>query len=188
MDGIKRKASEIFGKIKSIKHIEIIIAVVVVALVILIFSGVKTSASAKKSADTGSTVTTDTGTNSASISEWEKKLSAILSAMDGVGKAEVMITAKSTPEKITANTLSTATSSSSNGTSSSKNVTESPIIINNNGTSQPYVIKEVMPEVIGVIVVAEGADDSVTKLAIMRAVQTALKVDSSCVEIYPLKR
>ena len=91
-------------------------------------------------------------------------------------------------EKITANTLSTATSSSSNGGNSSKNVTESPIIINNNGTSQPYVIKEVMPEVIGVIVVAEGADDAVTKLAIMRAVQTALKVDSSCVEIYPLKR
>lgn len=73
MDGIKRKASEIFGKIKSIKHIEVIIAVAVVALVILIFSGVKTSATAKKRTDSGVTVATDAGTNTASISEWEKK-------------------------------------------------------------------------------------------------------------------
>jgi len=183
MDGLKNKLNGIVAKVKSIKHIEVIIAIVAVAIMILIFTGTKSSGNKTVATKTPA----DTKVESDLISEWERKLSTILSGIDGVGKAEVMITAKSTSEKITANTTSSSTTLSGNGANSTTNVTTSPIIVANGGTSEPYVTKEIMPEVMGVIVVAEGADNAVTKLSIMRAVQTALDVDSSCVEIYPMK-
>ncbi len=177
-------------RIKAVKHIEIIIAVIAVALMILIFSGI----GGKKTSQTGSTTTkgSETVTNAevVTVSDWENRLSKILSQIDGVGETKVMITVKSTAEKITAKTVSTNTSSSQSGSgnvTTSTNTTESPVIVSNGGTSEPYVLKEIMPEVLGVIVVAEGADNAITKLAIMRAVQTALQVNAACVEIYPMK-
>ena len=187
---IGSKAKELITKIKSIKHIEIIIAIIAVALMILIFSGLDFTKSKTSSSTSSELIQPQNSYSDASISAWEEKLSNILSQIDGVGKAEVMITAKSSEEKITAKTTTTNTSSSQNNSgnlTTSTNTTESPVIVNNNGTSEPYVLKEIMPEIIGVIVVAEGADSAITKLAIMRAVQTVLHVDASCVEIYPMK-
>lgn len=189
MASLNEKLKGIIAKVKSIKHIEIIIAVIVVALMILIFSGFKSSSSKTTSTDDSATSAVST-TNVSTVAEWEKRLAEILSSIDGVGKAEVMITAKSTTEKVTANTTTTSISSSQGGSgnvTTSTNTTETPVIVNNNGTSEPYILKEVMPEILGVIVVAEGADNSVTKLAIMRAVQTSLQVNAACVEIYPMK-
>lgn len=189
MASLNEGAKKIFAKLKSIKHIEIIIAVIAVALMILIFAGIgKDSGESKVKDGTGAAVgSTATGH---SVSEWEKRLGEVLSNIDGVGRAEVMITAKSTTEKVTANTTTTNTSSSQNSSgnvTTSTNTTASPVIVNNNGKSEPYILKELMPEVLGVIVVAEGADSAVTKLAIMRAVQTVLQVNAACVEIYPMK-
>jgi len=44
------------------------------------------------------------------------------------------------------------------------------------GSSQPIVVKEINPEIKGVIVVAEGARNSKVKLKISEAVQTVLDV------------
>lgn len=183
MEGIKNKVAEIWRKIKSIKHIEIILAIAAVALMIIIFSGFKTKSTVEEKP---TTTTVSTGSETDIVTQWEKKLAAILSGIDGVGKAEVMITTKTTTEKITANTMSTSNTSSGNGSNSTTNVTTSPVIVTNNGVSEPYIIKEVMPEIMGVIVVAEGANNAITKLSIMRAIQTVLDVDSSRVEIYQM--
>lgn len=189
MASVKEKITSFVTKIKSVKHIEIIIAVVAVALMILIFSGVWDKKTSSKS-NNQQTDAAETVIAESSISSCEKKLSSILSQIDGVGKTDVMITAKTSDEKVTAKTTTTNLSTSQNTSgnmTNSTNTTESPVIVNNNGTSEPYVVKEIMPEIIGVIVVAEGADDPVTKLAIMRAVQTLLNVSAACVEIYPMK-
>ena len=190
MASIKEKFSAIITKIKSIKHIEIIIAIIAVALMILIFSGFGgLKSSSDKTTKTSEELSLNESKDS-SITSCEKKLSEILSKIEGVGKADVMITAKTSDEKVTAKTSTTNISTSQNNSgnvTSSTNTTESPVIVNNNGTSEPYVVKEIMPEIIGVIVVAEGAENPVTKLAIMRAVQTVLNVNAACVEIYPMK-
>lgn len=183
----KNKIKDLIEKIKSIKHIEIIIGVIAVALMIVIFAGVgnKQTSSGETNNETLSEEIT-----SISVSELEEKLAAVLSDINGVGKSSVLITAKSTGEKITANTVTTNTSTSQSGSgnvTSTTSSTESPIIVNNSGKSEPYVIKELMPEILGVIVVAEGADSAVTRLAIMRAVQAVLQVSASSVEIYPMK-
>ncbi len=179
MNILREKASEIFKKIKSIKHIEIIVAVIALALVMLLFGSFGSNKNVSETVVKETTITEDV------ITVWENKLSNVLSKIDGVGNVSVMITAKSTVEKITANTTTTAMSN--NGSGQTTNTTTSPVIVNNNGSSEPYIIKEIMPEIMGVIVIAQGADDAVTKLSIMRAIQTVLDVDSTCVEIYPMK-
>ena len=184
----KTKIKDFIEKIKSIKHIEIIIGVIAVALMIIIFAGVGGKSVSSEENDVKESVSEEQ--QSVSVSELEGKLAAVLSDIEGVGKSSVLITTKSSGEKITANTVTTNTSTSQSGSgnvTSTTSSTESPIIVNNSGKSEPYVVKELMPEILGVIVVAEGPDNAVTRLAIMRAVQAVLQVSASCVEIYPMK-
>lgn len=180
----KAKFSNIINKIKKIKHIEIIIGVVAVILMIVIYSGISTKNSNK---------TNDSATVAAPQYREveEKRLADILSNIYGVGSTEVLITYKSTSEKITANTTTTnnnTSSSTSGNTNSSTSVTQSPVIVTNSGKSEPYITKEIMPEIKGVIIVAEGADNPVTKLAIMRAAQTALQINASNIEIFAMNK
>lgn len=184
MDNAKFK--EFVSKIKKIKHIEIIVGVVAVILMIVIYTSVSAGSSTKDSQKPVSSIT-----SSESVSDLEKRFSDIISNIDGVGRAEVMITYKSTTEKITANTTTTnnnTSSSTSGNTSNSTSITQAPVIVTNSGKSEPYVTKEILPEVLGVIIVAEGADNPVTKLAIMRAAQTALRINASNIEIFAMNK
>ncbi len=182
---VKVKIKEIIARLKKIKHIEIIIGVIAVVLMIVIYAGVSAKDKTSSAAKTENTAVYEKN------SDWEKKLADILSTVEGVGKTEVMITYASTTEKITANTTTTSnnTSTSNNGnTNSSTSITQAPVIVTNSGKSEPYITKEIMPEIKGVIIVAEGADNPVTRLAIMRAVQTALQINASNIEIFAMNK
>lgn len=181
----KIKIKEFIARIKKIKHIEIIIGIIAVVLMIVIYAGVSANSKDNGASDAGKTVVYEES------DDWETKLAEILANVEGVGKTEVMITYVSTTEKITANTTTTNnnTSSSTNGsTNSSTSITQSPVIVTNSGKSEPYITKEIMPEVKGVIIVAEGADNPVTKLAIMRAAQTALQINAGNIEIFAMNK
>ena len=81
-----------FQKLRSIKHIEIVIAVVLAAVVLLIyFSTFKTSSKGE------TTQTTSVSEYAAMI---ESKLSNIISKIDGVGNVSVMVTLASGPEYV----------------------------------------------------------------------------------------
>ena len=49
------------------------------------------------------------------------------------------------------------------------------------------MITEKRPNVLGVVIVAEGADDLSVQLALSRAAQTALGVEASKVEVFEMK-
>ncbi len=181
----KTKIKEFITRIKKIKHIEIIIGIIAVVLMIIIYTGVSAKNKNSSVLDAEKTIVYEEN------DDWGKKLADILSNIEGVGKTEVMITYVSTTEKITANTTTTNnnTSSTNNGsTNSSTSITQAPVIVTNSGKSAPYITKEIMPEVKGVIIVAEGADNPVTKLAIMRAAQTALQINAGNIEIFAMNK
>ena len=58
------------------------------------------------------------------------------------------------------------------------------MLINQSGTTTPLIVKEILPDVKGVIVIAEGADDIKVRLNLVNAVCTALAVDADKVEIF----
>lgn len=174
----KPKIAGIMKKIKNIKHIEVIIAICLIVAVIGIYLS-------------GTEKNTKTNTEEKTVSQnnadvYEEKLKAVLSEINGAGKVDVMITYNSSSEIITANTttVSSDKTNSSDRSAESKNETVSPVLINQSGTTTPLIVKEILPDVKGVIVIAEGADDIKVRLNLVNAVCTALAVDADKVEIF----
>ena len=106
----------------------------------------------------------------------------VLSAVDGAGQVNVMITVDGSPELVYANEKDQASSTNSSG-SVTASTYSSPIIINANGTSTALVMTEILPAVKGVIVVASGAGNVATKLDLLNAVSTLLDISTNQVTI-----
>lgn len=89
------KAKEFYEKAKTIKNIEIIVAVILIAIVLLIYaSSVNSQAKYTSNLDTSTTNTL----------EIEDRLANVLSQIEGVGRVSVMITYK---EELTTKSVST---------------------------------------------------------------------------------
>lgn len=118
--------------------------------------------------------------------EVEKKLAKIISQIEGVENAEVMITYESTSKKVPATSESISSSISVLGDSEeSKGNTDSHIIQQSYGNA--LILTELEPEIRGVVVVAKGADDYMVKLNIIDGVKTVLNIPSEKIEVLNMK-
>lgn len=168
----------ILQKLKNIKHIEfIIISIFLVILAIIFFSS-----------------NTDSKKNETSISGFdiaqyaqilEKRLSVVLSEINGAGRVTVMITLDGgmSYEYATESEEVTTSSSITSGTNSKTTKSESVVIVTQNGKSSPLVVKEIYPGIAGVVVVCSGAGSVAVKLDIINAITTLLDVDDSKVQV-----
>jgi|AGTN01.1.fsa_nt_gi hypothetical protein len=182
----KTKVKSVIAKLKTIKNIEIIVGVVIIAIVALIYSTVTSN---QGKAKTASPAKTDAVTSNLADG-LESRLEQILSQIDGAGQVKVMITFESSAEIVAASTTNRhSNTSSSSGGGSTTTVTEtiSPIIVTNNGKSEIIILKQIMPEIRGVIIVAEGASNIRVRSELRRAAQTALGVNASSIEIFAKK-
>lgn len=126
----------------------------------------------------------------------ENELSSILSKIQDAGRVSVMITLKSGSEIIPAKDESisdkvTNEKDISGGTRTiNEKTTDDKVVFTaaQGGSSRPVILKEINPEVKGVIVVAEGARDSKVKLKISEAVQTVLDIPAYRVTVYERDR
>lgn len=120
----------------------------------------------------------------------ENKLERVLAKMEGVGAVEVMITVsdagESVIEKDRESTATTTTESDSAGgsrTVSEQNTKEQTIYIENGEETYPYVQKEKLPTVEGVVVVAEGGGNSVVISNISESVEALLPVEAHRIKV-----
>jgi stage III sporulation protein AG len=123
----------------------------------------------------------------------KEQLEEVLCNIKGTGKVSVMITYESGNEVVCANNvetqMSTVTEKTQSGTTKeSETVIESktPITIGAGEGENPLVIIEKEPQVRGVIVVAEGADDLKVRMNLQKAVETVLQVSPDQVEIFAM--
>jgi len=112
------------------------------------------------------------------IQQQEERLEAILAQIEGIGQVEVMISVSASREKVilSDNPYDQKTveeQDAAGGTRVTKEVSrEDETIYESNGSGQtPYVIKELEPELAGVLVLAEGADNAVGRTEIVEAVE-----------------
>lgn len=120
----------------------------------------------------------------------EKKLARVLSQMDGVGKVEVMITVSDAGESVVekdekAESTVTSENDSGGGTrtvteSSSENAT---IYVETEDGTYPYIQKEKLPTVEGVVVVAEGGGNPTVVSEISESVKALLKVEAHRIRV-----
>ncbi len=148
------------SKIRSGKVLEIltvlILAVVVAALMLSYFTS--------KDSETGSGETT----YSAAL---EKRLGEILSQIDGAGEVDVFITVQSDGEKV----IATETIVGEDGS-----VTTVPVL----SGGDVIVLEELKPEITGVLIVAEGADNLSVRFALLEAAASVLDINQSLIKVY----
>ena len=120
----------------------------------------------------------------------EEKLENVLAKVDGVGKVKVIISFKNTGEKIIAKDENTSseniqeTDSSGGVRTTNQSSSESTnIYYDSEAGSAPYVKSENLPEVEGVIVVAQGGGDGVIAANIISAVESLFGVQIHKVKV-----
>ena len=167
------KLKQIFAKIKSVKNIEIIIGLVIIAVMIIIYSNVSARKEKTDAASGGEATLTE---------NLKTRLADILGEIEGAGEVKVMITYAGTGDKITAETTNTHTTTTNGSTSSTTTTTttSSPVL----SGSDVVILQEKMPEIKGVIVVAEGASDMKVKLKLMQATATVLGINANSIQIF----
>ncbi len=131
-------------------------------------------------------------TNSSDVDKLEEQLSAILSKIQDAGAVSVMITLESSSEFVPAKDESVSDKVTNekdlNGGTRIINElnTNDKVVFKNTqeGNSEPLIVKEINPQVKGVIVVAEGAKNPKVKLKLTQAVQTVLDIPAYRVTVY----
>lgn len=126
--------------------------------------------------------------------ELEKRLTDALSEIDTVGRVRVMITLKSSGElvveKETSDNRSVTVETDSQGGNRSVNTSqqeERVVYSTEGGVSSPYVIKSFVPEIEGVLVVAEGAGTGKVNRTVTEIVQALFGVEAHKVKVVRMK-
>ena len=181
--------SKLMTKIKNIKHIRMIAIILLVLLVLFVWFADFNFGTKEKQTSTTVTTSSDSLTNY--VNNLESRLAKTLTQIDGAGAVDVMITLDGSSQLILAydtesrtNTTDNITSSGTSTKSNNTTTNSTPIIINKNGQSEPLVLSEIMPNIKGVVVVCEGANNIRVKLNILQAVQALLGVNSGQIEIF----
>jgi len=121
----------------------------------------------------------------------EEELEAFLSLVAGAGQVRVMISAKGDRETVFAIDSTNSRShiieeDAQGGTRDQRqyNSQEQTVIITDrNGIDHPLVIREILPRVEGIVIIAEGGDDPFVRDALTRAAMAVFGTDAHMVQV-----
>lgn len=116
----------------------------------------------------------------------ERKVAKILQNIEGVGNVKVMITLKESTEKVVEKDVESSRSESGQDVDISSG--ESTVYSDTGSSGQePYVSKEISPAVEGVLVIADGGDNSVIVKNITEAIQALFNVETHKIKVMKSK-
>lgn len=120
----------------------------------------------------------------------ERKVEELLGQMEGAGRVKVIITLRSSSEKVVekdapVSRTETTEADSGGGTRTVNSVEtgESTVYTSEGGYSEPYVIKTISPQVEGVVVLAEGAGSGSVSKNISDVIQVLFGIDAHQVKV-----
>lgn len=163
------KLKDIWSKLKSIKHIEIYLALIVGLVVCVIYFSTFTNKN-----DTQEEVSTGNYTNGVEYVDYlENKLCNVLSNIEGVGNVSAIITIENDFSYEYAIDKETSQEGETSVT------TETTILVN----GEPVIVNKIYPTIKGVVIVASGSEDFAVKMDILNAVQTLLEISAEDITI-----
>lgn len=127
--------------------------------------------------------------------ELEMRLEKILSQIQGAGKVSVNVSLAASPYyqyavNVMANTRQTDEEANNGTRRISENQEEGKLVITRGSNNQeiPVVVRKSKPDVLGVLVVADGAADAKVRLELSRAVETVMGISSHQVHVVARER
>lgn len=163
------RISKIIEKIKTDSKTRLIAIVLGIVLIVIII-GVNLFGGKKDGENTGDEVFRYVYT-------MEQKLESLLNKIDGAGKVSVAINVESGMETVF------ATETVVKETTSGRETVSKPVLVN----GKTVVLKEMYPEISGVLIVAEGAENITVYRRLQQATLSLLNVKASQIEILTMK-
>ncbi|HFD2044610.1 TPA: stage III sporulation protein AG [Clostridium perfringens] len=201
MQGLKDKMSKILKQKNITNLIILLLLVIMFYLVMSYFTGVNNITKSEKT-NLEKVSKEDMNSNSQKDSEvlsyqekQEKDLERILGKINGVGSVDVVINFQSSEVKVPAvdnssQKSTTEETDSEGGTRVNSQETDGDKIVMSNSSngSEPVILKTEKPEVLGVMVVAEGAEDSKIKYEITKAISSLYNISVDKVNVLAMKK
>lgn len=183
--------SKLEGNEKAKRGIQNLLIVLFIGIIMLLIGGFfsKDDKVSKGTKDTQNLVQTSNYLDEYDVA-LENKIQGILSQINGVGRVSVAITYSSSKEIVPAqdikqNESNTNEKDKEGGVRNTiETDTDSKVIVGQQTETKPVILKEIPPQVKGVVVVADGAGNGVVKANIEKAVSTALGISLSKVEVF----
>lgn len=120
----------------------------------------------------------------------EARLEEVLSYVEGAGKIKVMVTLKASGERIilTESPYTKNTVNEQDGGGGTRNTIElsqsdTVVYLEENGARIPYMIQETAPEIEGILVIAQGADNDSVKKELNAAITALFDLQSHKIKI-----
>lgn len=191
--------SDWMSKLKKPKKEQLVVLLLFGVLLVVIALPTTTGATEadkKDAAISGTQEAAETDTATSTYEEQlEKRLSAILSQVAGAGRVEVMVTLESRGERIvekdtpeSRKSVEETDSSGGSRTTDEQDWGEETVYYEDgSGGKSPYVVKELEPNIEGVLVLAEGGGSAVVKQELLEAVQALFPIEAHKVKIMKLE-
>lgn len=180
------KLLEKFNNKKSIENLVIFLVLCIIVMIVI-----NALTDEKETVSNNAESSMIFATNTVSEKTLEIKLAEILSMINGAGKVDVMISYINEVEKIpmtdTKITTTVVSEKDSNGgeRKTEETSTEENIIYEeSNNLKSPVVKQSILPEIVGVIVVAEGANNIAVKENLIKAVEATVNVPSHRIQVF----
>ncbi|MDR1093582.1 MAG: hypothetical protein LBL66_05480 [Clostridiales bacterium] len=173
-----------FPSLKDKKKLQLAIAIVLIAIVLVIYFSTLNFGGAAGSPGETQILTAEEYRDKA-----QRELEAFLTGVKGAGKVKALVNFESSPERVIAYIVNESKNSNIGADgklNENSQSSQSPVILNQNGSQIPLIIREIYPKVTGVVVAAEGANDTAVRLALLDAVRTYFHIDSSLVQVFLL--
>lgn len=125
----------------------------------------------------------------------EKELKQILEKTDGIGNVDVMLYFSEGEEQVPALNINDSTNlteekdnEGGERKSTQKNNGNTVVTTNKGEKTEPLILKTKKPEITGVLIVAEGAENKLTEYRIKKAVINLFNIPENKVNVYPMKK
>ena len=151
----------LLAKLQSGKLLEVLVILILAIIVIIILY----NAFYKDKEDVSASGKGDYAT------EQEAKLVSVLSKLDGVGKVQVMISLADEGETV----IAYETVQKADGT-----IVTTPVLVN----GEVVVLEKRPPEIAGVLIVAEGAENLAVRFNLIDAAASVLNINKSIIKVY----
>jgi stage III sporulation protein AG len=165
--------------------------ILVLAGILILIIALPTDTKEKKQAEEAKeNISKENDTMEASKDEIERKLEDILEKIDGAGDVKVMITYQDSGTQVVEKDKNTSENSleesdSTGGVRSTKEqqLQESTVYEEADAGNTPFVSKELLPKVEGILIVASGGDNQKVKQNISEAVLALFQVEAHRIKI-----
>lgn len=125
----------------------------------------------------------------------ESRIEDILSAMEGVGKVQAMVTVSTSREMIVEKDepVNRATVTETDGSGGTRSTNESSFEYetifqtDSDGNKTPYVVKQIEPEIQGITVVAQGGGNAIVQKNISDVLEALFHIEAHKIKVVKMK-